>query len=412
MKKLALIMGLLALSAAACNQRWTRQGVQPSGSSGTASAGQTFDCNGSACPQITIQGDPAFTFPNGTASPFSGFADPSIRKDPLSNRLWMSYSWPNIHVLGQQQFVPSVDIHLASSDDNGATWKSQGPLWPSEPDTNKSGDNGPGYTAHEVSNLLPVQNGSTVTWYGVRQAYFVPQNGGYSKRPGTSFRLEISQASSPAGLSTADYQSLGTNYTAAGWNADINLANLSPDVSKCGFWNETALYYQNNTLYLVTRCLTFNGQMPIENESPNVVFATNAKGSVKQWQWRYVGALNNAQQAKELGGDGLTQPEIAKGQDGQLLAIFTPTEAGATPTDEIHNGCAVVEVASIDPPRLATDSSGRLKVRAFISASDQQPHGPGACTYDPASDTGVIIVRRDIGQGKFITTMNASGIKP
>jgi hypothetical protein len=379
-----------------------------------------------------IDGISAAKLPNGDPSPFRGFADPSMRQDPATGRLWLAFSWPNVHVLGEAgrrqegRFrgrarglagrggggVPGVDIQLAYSSDRGKTWRMHGPLFSSQRDTDRGGNGAPGYTDHEVANLLPRQIGGRVTWYGIRLDYFLPDEGGFSKRPPTSFRLVIAEASSPERLRDAPVQILGSAATAKGWGADVYLSSLSPAVRDCGIWNEPALFAQDNTLYLALKCLRYVGKKPRVADSDIVVFATEPAGDVRGWRWRYVGKLAGGAEARELGGVGLTQIDLARGVDGQLLLVTSPDDFDEKLQDIAHYGCRVVEVESIDPPKLARDSAGKLKVRASITASDQMPLGPGACGYDPASETGVLMTRRHKARTWMTASIHTTGVKP
>jgi hypothetical protein len=62
----------------------------------------TVDClpGTPGCEELRVQGDPYYVLPNGTASTFSGYADPCIRRDPLSGVFWLIYSWPNFGFIG------------------------------------------------------------------------------------------------------------------------------------------------------------------------------------------------------------------------------------------------------------------------------------------------------------------------
>ncbi len=158
-----------------------------------------FDCVGSACPSIEIMGDSVSTLPNGEASPFSGFADPSIRRDAVSGELWMAYSWPNVRFTGEPEkrrffrrsrgAMPGVDIHLARSRDGGRSWRFSGKLWSSISATSPDGESG--HMGHEVANLLPVDTPEGTLWYGARLQYFLPDEGGFKKRPVSSFRILV-----------------------------------------------------------------------------------------------------------------------------------------------------------------------------------------------------------------------------
>lgn len=384
-----------------------------------------FDCIGSACPSIKIVGDSVSTLPSGEVSPFSGLADPSIRRDPVSGDLWMAYSWPNIRVAGKSEKrrlfrrnrsgMPGVDIHLARSQDAGRNWRFYGKLWSAMSATSSDGESG--HMGHEVANLLPVNTPEGTLWYGARLQYFLPDEGGFRDRPVSSFRILVGAARTPAGLSDGPVARLGSMKTDDRWGMDVNLASLSPQTRHCMLWNEPALYHDGNELYLALSCMAFRGKSPDMGKNDLVVFATNASGTPSQWRWRFAGKLAGVSEAKELGGERLTQVELAKGRDGKLLAVVTPDtwESG----DFIHHGCRVVEVDTTGGTlKLARDGSGHLKVRATILASDAGSAGTAACSYDPSSETGVIITKR-IKEGGAVSharllraTLHRTGIHP
>jgi len=360
-----------------------------------------FDCVGSACPSIEIMGDSVSTLPSGEASPFSGFADPSIRRDPVSGELWMAYSWPNIRVTGESQkrrlfrrsrsAMPGVDIHLAKSQDGGRSWRFSGKLWSAISATSPDGESG--HMGHEVANLLSVNTPEGTLWYGARLQYFLPDEGGFKKRPVSSFRILVNAAKSPAALSDGPVARLGSMKSDDRWGVDVNLASLAPQTQHCMLWNEPALYHDGNELYLALSCMAFRGKSPDMEKNDLVVFATRASGAPSQWRWRFAGKLAGASEATELGGERLTQVDLAKGRDGKLLAVVTPDtwESG----DFVHHGCRVVEVETTGGTlRLARDGSGRVKVRASILASDAGSAGTAACSYEPSSETGVIMTKR------------------
>ncbi|MCB9790595.1 exo-alpha-sialidase [Candidatus Nomurabacteria bacterium] len=376
---------------------------------------QIVDCvaGSSKCPELTISGDSLAKLPNGELSYFKGFADPSIRSDPVSRKLWLAYSWPNIHAKSKTEVVPGVDIHLASSSDGGDTWTYEGALWDSKEDNNVvNGESG--YTDNEVVNLLPVEDAGEVTWYAVRIQYFLPTDGGFKKRPVTSFRLKIGKASSPLGLSSAEMQTLGAVKSDQRWGIDQNLSDLSSDAQKCQFWNEPSLYYEDGRLYLVVRCLAFTlfGLQPDAAKSDQMVFYTDPSGDAKNWKWTYVGILAGNNEAKEFGADGITQVDIVKGEDGALLAVFSPDRYDSSTKDFIHYGCRVVEINPMSDPGFKRDSDGNLIIRAAVNTSDLSEIGPGACSYDPESSTGIIITRREKTSTSLTAGLYVTGLHP
>ena len=376
---------------------------------------QEFDCPAGSvdCPELVIDGDSPDELPGGSLSEFHGFADPTIRKDPDSDRIWMAYSWPNVHVVGLRH-VPGVDTHLAYSDDGGLTWQFHSELWLSEAAQDLSGSMEDGYIDHEVPNLLPRITASGTIWYGVRLNYFVSNAGGYQTRKGSSFRLGIMQADSPPELAGADAAVLGSAYTHPNWGVDTYLAALHPDVYPCDLWNEPALYWHIDELYLVAHCLGYDEAtlLPTVAENDLVVFATTAAGHVTDWVWRYVGKLAGHEEALELGGVGLTQVDIVQDWSGQWLAAVTPEDWSDTEDDFIHYGCRVVEIENMAAPYFSRDRYGDHKVRAVITASDQDRIGPAACSYDPDSDTGVLIGRRYKSPGFMSIFIHTTGIHP
>ncbi|RJP49652.1 MAG: hypothetical protein C4583_12020 [Anaerolineaceae bacterium] len=58
------------------------------------------------------------------------------------------------------------------------------------------------------------------------------------------------------------------------------------------------------------------------------------------------------------------------------------------------------------------NENGKLVVRASITASDQIPLGPGSCSYDPASATGVLIARREKTPTEMTSQIFQTGIIP
>ena len=395
-----------------------------------ASVPGTFDCIDLSCPPLEISGDAASTLPNGQPSPFRGFADPSMRRDPDSGRLWLAYSWPSLQVkrgsatsLSPQaaQVTPRLDFHLAFSDDHGANWRYLQTLLPATAAHSPSGE--PGQIVQEVVNLLPVQTETGTHWYGAWLEYFLPDKGGYKNRPTQSFRIIMSRSPGIPGLADASRTRLGAMHTDPAWGMDLNLAALSPETSRCMLWNEPALYHDGKELFLALSCMAFRGTTPDLPSSDLVVFATTAQGEAKQWRWRYAGKLSGASEARELGGERLTQIDLASGHDGELLAVVTPDTWDATAQDFVHHGCRVLEVTERDGSlMLARDQHGALKLRSSVIASDAGTTGTAACTYEPSSTTGILFGKRDKAGGlsgrsgssnaHLIVSLHSTGLWP
>jgi hypothetical protein len=367
---------------------------------------QSIDCTASSgrCPQLVIANDPLPLLQDGRTSPARGNADPSMRRDPGSNTIWVAYSWPSVQFGLVGSTIESgitVASHLGRSDDNGATWLFARRLWLPVDTVDETGVRG--WLNSEVVSLAPRTGGQ---WYSVRLRYFVAP--GIAPRL-NSFMLHVATASSPELLSDAQESKLGGGLTVAHWRPNTNLASLSAEVAGCT-WNDPGIIFRDGNLYLAVQCTMFVGGVEAPDREFVAMFATQPTGDVRTWTWRYLGRLAGITEARELGGETLLQTDLALGQDGQLLAIFSPSRPNTPLAD--HFGCRVVEVTSLDPPRLARDNAGRLRVRASITATDLLPGGPGACAYDPTSASGVVIVRRVQSGNELVVTPHRSGIRP
>jgi hypothetical protein len=165
---------------------------------------------------------------------------------------------------------------------------------------------------------------------------------------------------------------------------------------------------ESDTLFLLAQCLSVSGGQLRRDQGFLALFS--ARAGQKAPTWRYVGKLAGHAEAQELDSRAveLTQGDLAKARDGSLLLIVTPNEIIR---EEVHLGCQIVEVEQLDPPRLKR-IDGKLVVRAIIRQSDAGRIGTGACAYDPASKTGVLMVHRTLGIGKIEWTLHATGVHP
>ncbi|MCA9735413.1 MAG: exo-alpha-sialidase [Deferribacteres bacterium] len=371
----------------------------------------TIDCvpGNPNCAELSIQGDAYYRFPNGDPSPFSGFADPTIRKDPVSGDLWLAYSWPHYKFSGNTP-VPSVDIHLAKSTDGGNSFVFMKTLWEKTAMVNPGNGTQQGFLDHETANLLPVEENGSVTWYAARLNYFIPETGGFAARPFDSFHISVLKASSPEELTVAPVGKVGTSYTHANWNAQpLMPADLA---SEAFFWNEPSLYYQNDKLYLILVAFVYRGVDPYMPLNNVYVYSTTPSGDPNSWQWSYNGKLVDDAAATELGGERLSQTDIATGANGELLLISSPDDYVSSQKEFNHKGCKIVEIESLENPELARYKNGSLKIKAIITASDANALGSGASAYDAASTSGILFTRRNKTATELTASIWRTGLKP
>ncbi len=400
---LAMVVALGTLSIAALAPRCA------------AGSALRFDClaNSAGCPEVVIEGDPWPEIPGLGPSPFRGYGDPSIRKAPNGNRLWLSYSFLSLHTEpGDPSIVEgTVGIHLASSDDGGETWQFRRKLWRPRTLSDPAPPGGAGISAHEVSSLTPWISGSRVRWFGMQFQYFIPF-GPEGRRP-NSMHFRVRRARRPVKLGRPPEARLGGQLTDPVWQLDVNLSTLDPSLAPCSIWTEPSLFGQEGRLFLVAQCLIYDvasGKRRPKQEFVGV-FVTEGTGPVDRFDWRWLGKLTTSSDAKTLKGAVLTQAEVTTSRDGSLLLLVTPKRLKPR---ERHRGCRALELASLDPPRLRRDDAGKPIVRADIRSPDSTGLGPGLCSYDPASSTGILFVRTEIDEvlPEVIFRLHETGIHP
>jgi hypothetical protein len=375
-----------------------------------------IDCTAAAFPELRIGGDDLSRYPGGKPTGFRGFSDPCVRKDPVRDRLWMAYAWPHMERLrGPLSYAVGVQSHLAYSDDAGRTWTRSGVLWARSPARYadfRTGRPRDGYVSHEMPNLVPFQTGGGWAWAGVRLDYFLGTDGNYTDRENLSFCLRVMAAPTPDTLGEVPYVTFGHDLSSPENRVNLNLSRFSDDFPRAFIPTEPALAFVDGRLFLAFVCLRFEGNVPDFAGSFIAVFSTVPDGDVRVWDWTYHGKLAGNPEARELGGESLTQIELARARDGALLAFVTPevwdpkaagTSGGETFGGIRHLGCVALEVESLLKPALARRPNGRLAVRAFLYSSADGEPGPGSAAYDPASETGVLFTLRHIASLRHLS---------
>jgi len=362
----------------------------------------TYDCApATGCMQLNILGDPVDT---NTASEFYGNVDPCVRRDPNGNHaLYLLYSFPLV-IPGTH--TPSVEIHLATSIDDGATWNFLTDVWP----YTKQADGN--YTSHEVANLAAQNVDGTTTWYAISRHYEVPP-GGSAANPTDALYVEpvftqsayfvLASAGDPAQLaSPTDSTVLISGGTTSAYASPSypNLTAIGGD-SNAVTWREPALFAQGDMLYLAAQAANVSGVF-----GDIGIFAAKTTGKMSTWTWEYLGKLfapdDPAQALPTATNPIFTEIDLTQRPDGQIVALMTAMDQASGQ----KYGSRTADVASLgtyDPvsaPAMVRDSEGHLIVTGQFTANDLNVppnQGPGASTYEAAeSGLGVLIVRREM----------------
>lgn len=361
-----------------------------------SAGGNSFHCAlDPSCPEILVVGDPHAEI-GGNPAPFRGYGDPSLEYDPDTGDLWMTYSWLDV-LISDPGPPPVVDFgvrtHLARSTDGGATWtyvremNSTVPI--SHPDSSAQG-----WTIHEVSTLARRGPGD---WEALWLTYFDP----YGPPQRSDYYYARSVATTPEDLGDTSTPWIRTNSTSASWGAVHNLSAM-PELADCTVLTEAGLFTHGGETYLMTNCVVFDGVRQPEEERL-VLLREEAAG------YSYAGILLDYDDAVDLGGERVEQADLAVAQNGAVLLIVTPIQAGQPE----HLGCVVLEVTDIANAEVRRDGSGDA-VRFFEITGEDPIHGAGLCAYDAQSESGVLMVLHDFTPSPFDMefSLRATGIHP
>jgi len=336
----------------------------------------TFHCALDAtCPEILVAGDPHATI-GASPAPFRGYGDPSLELDPDTGTLWLSYSWLDV-LVSDPGPPPVIDFgvrtHLAKSDDGGATFTFVRKVndWAAiqHPDTSEDG-----WPTHEVSTL--VREGPSA-WQVLWLTYFAP----FGPDPRFDFYYQRSLASTPEDLGDVSVPWAQGYGTSASWGVPHDLSVEIPELADCLTPTEPALLRYNDETYLATNCVVWDEAGRRDDLERLVLLKQEADG------YSYIGELLNHDDALDLGGTRLEQTDLAIAQNGAILLITTPIQ-DSVPN---HLGCVALEVTDIATATVRRDAAGDAVVLASVTGEDPLL-GPGLCTYDAASSTGVMMV--------------------
>jgi hypothetical protein len=387
---LALILAILSVGMLA---RPTTAGLALTGP-------QMLHCTFATCPSIAIAGDPFATL-GGLPSPFRGYGDPSLERDPVTGTLWLTYSWLDVLVtaLGPPPQIDfGVRTHVARSDNGGATFSFVGALNATSPFAHPD-TGGMGFAMHEVSTLAYE---GAAAWQMIWLTYFDPFGEPAGPEDRRDFYYNRAVATSPGGLAGIAQPWIRGSATSPSFGAIHNLS-LLPQLSDCAAFTEPALFRVGGATYLATNCVVFVGGVRHDELERLVLLRQEMNG------YSYIGALLTYDDALDLGATRLEQADLALSQSGAVLLTVTPVQNTAPE----HLGCVVYEVTDITSAQVQRDGAGDAVQLARITADSAGP-GPSACTYDRASATGVIMVMHEYTPSPFdlAYTLHATGLHP
>lgn len=394
-------------------------------------------CSATACPTVAGPQSSNQYMPNDAPSgqvdgiTFTGYADPSMRRDPTGGsanpnnpngtQLWMLYSHPEVQTNTTYGTASEmVEIHLASSQNSGNTWQAwcspepctqETPIWPSYHWQPKAGQKEQ-YSSHEVANFWPYSSDNVNwNWYAVHLMYFVQPPQGIVTGIDNGC-LITTVAPTPyvlgegwTGIAKAPPSSCTAPLPANNWAISYSTLTAAAGThAPTGFscvWGEPAIMVQSGVAYLALSCFNAN----LFSDGYFIFANTLDSNGGLSGPWSYYGGPFHASNIKALTPKAqfVTEFDWAQRSDGSLIAIVSA--ASIDNEMETQYGCAVLNFS-------LTSGFGTI----IVAVNDTDPlegTGPNACTYEPTSNTGLLIVRKmENGANYTAWSMTATGLMP
>lgn len=355
-----------------------------------------------------------------------GIFDPSLTRDPGTNRLWMSYSSVETSSYYDPSVYWAVSIRLASSDDNGVSWQDVGVVAPNVETTL-----GP------MEPIASIPAGSDGIWQNEMSSIIYDPAAVPAERwkliwvqylhvGTTSFFADhswitLKMAATPEGLTLAmpiklfggaGLRSDGSNtgypvYSPTGGTPAIQLnTDLTPvvggadtaELNLCIF-AEPGLHATSNALYLATYCADAS-TVPATDYLVYFRCANSPCDITNAASWEYLGRLLTPTDALAATGDHHYQAPALVEKNGTTYLLATPVN---TSSGNRYNGCRVYEFTDVNTNQLLRKGSGELTEIARIDG-DADTHN-GACAAFNGLSGGILY-----SQLEAASTMNKFNI--
>ena len=377
--------------------------------------------------------------------------------DAFGTNLWLLYSYPSYNwsvASPTCKNTTTVETHLAYSEassgpNGGASWNVSVdpvvPIFPSEPYC--SGSIAPVigplagtqyvckqacavgqptwptcFSSHEVPNLWPFVDSSVSppveTWFAVHLMYWVRQGYGIDTSSIATGCLVVSKASSPtafgwplgSGPNTCAGQ-LPAGNTALPYGTLTSIASSHTQGGQsCNSWGEPAIMvaaappaYTNinpNAVYLAASCIDLFGR----SSGYYLFFSQDLTTPMAANSWSYWGGpykwsdsdidLSTINQKTQQEVNSLTELDWAKRADGTIVALLTPMFVTTSANNTSYQyGCLAINFDLTNPAAPFGDVVATLNDQDLGSPLSEF-YGSNGCTYEPLSNTGVVINRR------------------
>ena len=344
-----------------------------------------------------------------------GIFDPAVTRDPVTDRLWMSYSSVKTSIFYPSSLYWAVSIRLAFSDDDGASWQDAGvEIATSEEETvgpMASGIPTPDITAgsqgiwqSETSALIydPGADAAErwkLIWFQYLNAnltsYFAEHSWIALKMAATP--LELASAIPVKLFGGAGLQADGANTMAPVFsplggapliqlNSDLSQVPGGADVAELNLciFIEPGLHATSSALYLTIYCADAS-TAPIITEYLVYFRCGSPCDITNKMSWEYLGRFLTPTDAQLATGFHHYQAPALVTSNGKTYLMATPVDPAA---GDRYSGCRVYELVDIDSIQLLRASGNLVEVARIDGVAGSHN---GACAAFPGLDGGLLL---------------------
>lgn len=328
-----------------------------------------------------------------------GIFDPSIAKDPISGKLWMSYSAVNKSALFPTQNNISPHTRLAFSTDAGDSWTDIGAVNAiSDVTLPLAAPNHAGTWMNEVSTLIYDPGANSGERWKLMWQTFLKINGVPHFEHSW---IAVKMAATPEALAMAPAVKLFASFLYDTGNNSAASATAPPIATtpaiqidtafaqlKTCIMGEPSLYANSSAVYLTLQCEQFNDPAN-NNDNDRLIFlmkCTSPCNLTNAASWTVLGRLFNRSESTAVEpfyNGGYAAPALVSKADGVYLLV-TPTED----PDTLYKGCTAFKFADLDRAQLEK-SGGFPVIKQKIEGSIGKFRG--ACSYHGDETAGGVL---------------------
>lgn len=307
----------------------------------------------------------------GETAPDGEF-DPSLEY-ASANTGWLVYS-----AVDAPEYVST---HVAHSGDNGQTWTYVTGI--NESVDGIIEDGGTTYTGvwrHEVPTLVYEPGDSGKEWKLYWHKYFTEEPYGELDRLFQYGWIAYKYASDPAGPWSEETALFGAYpFPLGGFDVEIYLNQLHPDLSDFIAFSEPGSLYRNGAIYLSMMGASDQG----DSYFKNFLIRSADNGAT----WEYIGILTDYDDAVALGYQRLVATSLVE-SNGAVYLLAAPWSD--YPTD--HDGTYIFEFEDIALGTLKRNGDGELIAYNYLPPSVEGFSNAGESDYDEHNSYGGIIM--------------------